>query len=81
MIYGHQRDYGWSRSGLLVGMMVGAALGAGLGLLFAPQLGTETRRSLARAGRRMRDSLETGRERLVRAIRERPGAPGFPFPD
>lgn len=39
-------------------LLAGGALGAGLALLFAPEPGVETRRSLARRLTRLRDSAE-----------------------
>jgi gas vesicle protein len=36
-----------------VGMIIGAVLGAGIALLFAPQSGSEVRRSIARRARSM----------------------------
>jgi hypothetical protein len=57
------------------GIIVGIALGAGAALLFAPQAGSDTRRSLARRGarlgRRGRDAWDDLRDELRRAVRRR----------
>jgi gas vesicle protein len=58
MIYGHQFDRGWTTADLCVGVAVGAAIGAGIGLLFAPQLGNDLRRSLGTTETRTRLQAE-----------------------
>lgn len=35
MIYGHERERGWSTGGLLCGMAAGVVLGTGVGFLLA----------------------------------------------
>jgi hypothetical protein len=66
MIYGHQFDRGWSTREVCVGAAVAAVVGAGIGLLFAPQRGTDARRSLGNAASRLRMRLEAGRQSPVR---------------
>ena len=77
----------WNRLALFAtGALVGAAVGAGAALLFAPQTGEETRRDLAREGRRirhrtadawddLRDELQwaarRGKRRVARSLRGR----------
>jgi hypothetical protein len=55
------------------GVVLGIALGAGAALLLAPQSGDDTRRSLARRGRRLtrrgHDAWEDLRDELRRAAR------------
>ena len=55
-----------------VGMIIGAVLGAGIALLVAPQAGWETRRSISRRARTLREGdgswTKLGRE-LKRAAR------------
>ena len=57
----------------LTGLGIGLAVGAALALLFAPQSGEETRRSLRRGGRRLRgratDAWEDLRLELARTKR------------
>ena len=57
----------------LAGLGIGLAMGAALALLFAPQTGEETRRSLRRGGRRIRsraaDAWEDLRLELARTKR------------
>jgi hypothetical protein len=57
------------------GIMLGVALGAGVALLFAPESGAETRRALARRGRRVtmrgRDTWDDLRDELQNAVRNR----------
>lgn len=62
MIYGHQATRGWSTSGVCVCVACAAAVGAGLGLLFAPQRGTDSRRTLGDAATRLRDHLHATRQ-------------------
>ena len=77
----------WQRVALFAtGAVLGAAVGAGAALLLAPQTGEETRRDIARQGRRMRvrtadawDDLRDelrwaahrGQRRLSRTLRDR----------
>lgn len=77
----------WQRVAIFAtGTLLGAVVGAGAALLFAPQTGEETRRDLARRGRRLRsrtadawddlrDELQwaarRGRKRLTRSLRGR----------
>jgi gas vesicle protein len=77
----------WQRVALFAtGTLLGAVVGAGAALLLAPQAGEETRRDLARQGRRLRartadawddlrDELQwaahRGRRRLQRSFRDR----------
>ncbi len=58
MMYGHQVDRGWSTGGLVLGMLISAVAGASLGLLFAPQRGSDARRTLAGVATRVRSRLE-----------------------
>jgi hypothetical protein len=55
------------------GVAFGLAIGAGAALLLAPQAGTDTRRAIARKGRRLsrrgRDAWDDLREELSRAAR------------
>ena len=77
----------WQRVAIFAtGTLLGAVVGAGAALLFAPQTGEETRRDLARQGRRfrsrtadawddLRDELQwaarRGRRQLTRSLRGR----------
>jgi len=51
-------------------VLFGLALGVGLGLLFAPQSGEETRRTLQRRWRRLRAAAEDGFEDLGDRLHE-----------
>jgi hypothetical protein len=55
------------------GVAVGLTIGAGAALLFAPQAGTDTRRAIARKGRRLsrqgHDAWDDLRDELSRAAR------------
>ena len=77
------------RSGGMGSFLVGLAVGAGLALLFAPHSGVETRRSIKRGARRVRqaatdavgdvrttvqDTFETARQRVEEKIDEARGA-------
>ncbi len=42
-------------SSFVAGLLWGAAVGAALGLVFAPQAGAETRRTLAESGQKLRE--------------------------
>jgi|SRR3954453_14547300 gas vesicle protein len=57
------------------GIVVGIAVGAGVALLFAPDSGIETRRSIVRrsrrVGRRSRDAWDDLRDELRNAVRNR----------
>jgi hypothetical protein len=77
----------WQRVAIFAtGTLLGAVVGAGAALLFAPQTGEETRRDLARQGRRLRSrttgawddlrdefqwAARRGRRRLTRSLRGR----------
>lgn len=76
-------------SGGLSSFMIGLAVGAGLALLFAPQSGAETRRTLTRSAKRVRraaegvvddaktkvgETFETARQRVEEKIEEARGA-------
>ena len=77
----------WQRVALFAtGTLLGAVVGAGTALLFAPQTGEETRRDIARQGRRLgsrtadawddlRDELQwaarRGRRKVARSLRGR----------
>lgn len=77
------------RSGGMNTFLIGLAIGAGLALLFAPQSGEETRRSIRRSATRMRraaedavgevtekvgDTFETAKLRVEEKIEEARGA-------
>lgn len=47
------REYRSNSEGVMLGIVVGAVLGAGMALLLAPATGTETRRRLGDAARRV----------------------------
>lgn len=82
-----ETELDWQRIALFAtGALIGAAIGAGTALLLAPQTGEETRRDLARQGRRLRargadawddlrDELrwatQRGRRRIGRTLRNR----------
>jgi gas vesicle protein len=55
--------------------VLGLAVGAGLALLFAPQAGEDTRRSIVRRGRKLtdrgRDAWDDLRDELRRAAKRR----------
>jgi YtxH-like protein len=77
----------WQRVAIFAtGTILGAVVGAGAALLFAPQTGQETRRDIARQGRRLRsrtadawddlrDELQwaarRGRRKMARSLRGR----------
>jgi len=78
------------RGSFLAGLGIGLAVGAAVALLLAPQSGAETRQSLRRRGRRVRnraadawDDLRTELERTKRALRRRrrEAAAANPEPD
>lgn len=60
---------------LVGGIVLGMAIGAGLALLWAPRSGADTRRSIARGGRRLRsrgrDAWSELRGELREAVRHR----------
>jgi hypothetical protein len=61
----------------LAGLIIGALVGAGVALLFAPQSGEETRRTVSRRAKHLareaRDRYDDVREKVRRARRERHG--------
>jgi gas vesicle protein len=54
-----------SNTKLLLALLGGAAAGAALGMLFAPDKGSETRKSISDAARRITDALLSKAEQLV----------------
>lgn len=67
-------DIDWQQVAIFgIGLALGLAVGAGAALLFAPQSGSDTRRSIARAGRgvsrRTHDAWDDLRDELRRATR------------
>jgi len=52
----------------LTPFLIGMAVGAGLALLFAPQSGAETRRSIARGARKVRDSARDAAEGISEKV-------------
>jgi gas vesicle protein len=76
-------------SGGMSSFLIGLAVGAGLALLFAPQSGAETRRTIRRSAKKMRraartavgdvtekvgDTFETAKQRVEEKIEEARGA-------
>ena len=59
----------------LAGLAIGALVGAGVALLFAPQSGEETRRTVARRAKHLareaRDRYDDVKEKLRRARKEK----------
>ena len=55
---------------MMGGFLVGALVGAGLALLFAPMAGSETRRRLGTAARRLRVGTRDRVDQVKGAIRE-----------
>lgn len=59
----------------LTGLAIGALVGAGVALLFAPQSGEETRRTVARRAKHLareaRDHYDDVKDKLRRARREK----------
>jgi len=64
----------------LAGLAIGALVGAGVALLFAPQSGEETRRTVARRAKHLareaRDRYDDVKDRVRRARREKGRAGG-----
>lgn len=58
---------------MMVGMLVGAVVGAGLALIFAPKSGSETRRDIGDAARKLRDSSRERVGGVLDAIHEGAG--------
>ena len=62
-------------STFLAGLAIGALVGAGVALLFAPQSGEETRRTVARRAKHLareaRDRYDDAKDKLRRARREK----------
>ncbi len=54
-------------------MLLGAVVGAGLALIFAPKAGSETRRAIGRAARRLKDGSTARMDRVIGSIREGAG--------
>lgn len=54
-----------SNTKLLLALLGGAAAGAALGVLFAPEKGTELRKSISDTARRITDALLSKAEQLV----------------
>lgn len=57
-------------SKVLIAMAAGAAVGAAMGILFAPAKGEETRETLKKKGRQVRDDLAQGIKNMKEKCKE-----------
>jgi gas vesicle protein len=63
-------------SSMLAGVLVGAVIGAGLALMFAPMAGSDTRRYIGDAARKLGNGTRDRADGLIGAIKDGAGDVG-----